>query len=276
MNQNVPMFWRDERLPFVELRKVDDGRDIHYAPHSHKQWSIGAITGGNSSFVYREDAFDVRDGDLVMMNPEWMHACNPVENQPWSYLMLYLDTSWLTQLRYDAGLLTEQNWQDISTAVISDPGWYQRYNEVADCLMDAQRELLEKQTLVIAFLVDLMTSLDGHESSLPSAIPEALQQVAGRLRDRATEEISLEDLCQLSNYSQGHLIRLFKRHFGLTPHAYQINCRIQLGQQDLKQGKAIAETAVDAGFSDQPHFQRTFKKLVAATPSQYQKNSLKH
>ncbi|MFC7293614.1 AraC family ligand binding domain-containing protein [Marinobacter aromaticivorans] len=29
------------------------------------------------------------------MNPEWVHACNPVRNQPWAYLMLYVDAAWL-------------------------------------------------------------------------------------------------------------------------------------------------------------------------------------
>ncbi|MGO1888564.1 MAG: helix-turn-helix domain-containing protein, partial [Halomonas sp.] len=48
-----------------------------------------------------------------------------------------------------------------------------------------------------------------------------------------------------------------------------INQRIQLGQQVLKQGHPIVEAALNAGFNDQPHFQRTFKRLVAATPNQY-------
>jgi AraC-like DNA-binding protein len=57
----------------------------------------------------------------------------------------------------------------------------------------------------------------------------------------------------------------------MTPHAYRLNRRIQLGQQALKQGQPIASIAHSAGFSDQAHFQRVFKQRVAATPEQYRR-----
>ncbi|MNE94729.1 Transcriptional activator FeaR [compost metagenome] len=55
----------------------------------------------------------------------------------------------------------------------------------------------------------------------------------------------------------------------MTPHAYVINRRIQLGQSALRLGRPIAEVALESGFADQPHFQRMFKRLLAATPGQY-------
>ncbi|MFG1491892.1 helix-turn-helix domain-containing protein, partial [Oceanospirillum sp. HFRX-1_2] len=36
-----------------------------------------------------------------------------------------------------------------------------------------------------------------------------------------------------------------------------------------KQGQPIVEAALSAGFADQPHFQRVFKKVLQATPNQY-------
>ncbi len=47
------------------------------------------------------------------MNSEWVQACNPIDNQRWAYLMLYVDTDWLTALRYEAGLLEAPHWEDI-------------------------------------------------------------------------------------------------------------------------------------------------------------------
>jgi hypothetical protein len=59
MELTQPVFWRDPRMPYVELRKVGDGRKVCYAPHSHTQWSIGAITEGTSTFIYRSDEYHV-------------------------------------------------------------------------------------------------------------------------------------------------------------------------------------------------------------------------
>ncbi|MCK2148047.1 MULTISPECIES: AraC family transcriptional regulator [Pseudomonadota] len=269
-----PLFWRDSRMPYVELRRVMDGREVCYAPHSHTQWSIGAITTGQSTFLYRGDQFKVSAGDLVIVNPNWVHACNPIDNQPWGYLMLYIDTDWLTNLRHEAALLDTPVWQDISTATLHDHEWYVGYCRMAECLLGADRDLLEKQTAVVEYLTALMHELSGQVAEPQQEAPDNLQAVADYLKAHASVEVSLDTLCEQSGYSPGHLIRSFKHHFGFTPHAYLINYRIQYGQQELKRGRPIAETAVNSGFADQPHFQRTFKKLLAATPKQYQRSLL--
>ncbi|MDI7066180.1 helix-turn-helix domain-containing protein, partial [Klebsiella pneumoniae] len=50
---------------------------------------------------------------------------------------------------------------------------------------------------------------------------------------------------------------------------YLINRRIQYSRAQLRRGYPIADVALDAGFADQAHLQRTFRRLVAATPGQY-------
>lgn len=276
MNNNKPLFWRDPRMAYVELRKVEDGRQVCYAPHSHTQWSLGAITAGESTFQYRNERYPIQAGTLVMMNPGWVHACNPVDDRPWSYLMLYVDSAWLTRLRFDAGLLDAPHWEDFTTAVICQQKWFAGYCCMAACLLDPSRNLLDKQTAVVEYLGALMHELaDSPAQSLPRA-PAILQELAAYLDEHAAEQISLGALCRRSGYSPGHLIRAFKQHFGFTPHAYLINRRIQLGQSELKGGMPIADAALNAGFADQPHFQRTFKRLVAATPNQYRLPSPSH
>lgn len=269
-----PLFWRDVHMPHVELRKIVDGRKLRYAPHSHVQWSLGAIIEGQCRFFYREDQFQVGAGSLVMMNPDWVHACNPVKDQTWSYWMLYVDTDWLTRLRYEIGLLEQPCWQDIPTAVIADPGLYSGYAGMVASLVNPDQAMAEKQQLLVDYLTALMHWLAVQPAASVSDKPESMQAVADFLRRHATEAISLQYLCECTGYSPGHLIRAFKHYSGFTPHEYLVNCRIQLGQIELKQGKAIAEAALNAGFSDQPHFQRTFKKLVAATPHQYRQSLL--
>ena len=273
---HTPIFWRDSRMPHIELRKVTDGRKVYYNLHSHTHWSLGAITQGVSTFIYRENSYHVTEGDLVLMNPDWPHACNPIENQPWAYLMLYVDTTWLTQLRYDEGLLQRPRWQDIANAVITDNHLYQGYCTMAATLLDETRELLDKQTQVIEYLSTLMHTLDNQKLVLDRQTPAALNKLAIYLNEHCTEELSLDELCTLSGYSPSYLIRSFRQHFGMTPHAYIVNKRIQYGQQQLKKGISIIDTALNAGFADQAHFQRTFKRLVAATPNQYRKSSTNH
>lgn len=262
-----PIFWRDSALPHVELRQVEDGRNVCYAPHTHAEWSMGAITGGESTFVCDQRQCRVETGSLVFVNPNHVHACNPIKGQPWAYLMLYIDTQWLAELRNRLGLSLTPEWQDLAPEVMHSPEVFDAFVGLAECLLDPARSIELKNDRLVALLSDLMPRLSASAAGRP--VPAALCALADYLDRHCAEEVSLDLLCRQAEISPGHLIRCFKQHFRMTPHAYVINRRIQLGQRALRVGRPIAEVALDSGFSDQPHFQRMFKRLLAATPGQY-------
>nr|WP_301282907.1 MULTISPECIES: AraC family transcriptional regulator [unclassified Halomonas] len=269
VNASTPLFWRDPRLPEVELRVIRDARHVAYALHSHDHWSLGAVTRGQSTFVYRDEHHAIRAGDLVLMNPGWAHACNPLQSEPWAYLMLYVQTAWVSELRFNAGLSRSPQWQDIATGVISSPLLYQRYRRTIAALLNKRLSAPAKKAALAGYLREVFVHLDAPTAQERERVSPALAALAAYLDDNALEAVTLDELCRLSGYSAGHLIRAFKRHFHMTPRAYLINRRVELGRERLKQGHSIADTALTLGFNDQPHFQRTFKRLLAATPKQY-------
>lgn len=59
----------------------------------------------------------------------------------------------------------------------------------------------------------------------------------------------------------------------MPPHAYQINVRLDRAKDLLLRGWPISEVAREAGFYDQSHFTRYFKRLVGVTPGSYAKDS---
>ncbi|PKL95495.1 MAG: AraC family transcriptional regulator, partial [Gammaproteobacteria bacterium HGW-Gammaproteobacteria-9] len=104
----------------------------------------------------------------------------------------------------------------------------------------------------------------------PHAEPlQQLSRAADYIAEHCTEALRLEDICQAAELSPSYFIRTFKQHYGMTPHAYLLNRRIQRSQHWLREGLDLAEIALAAGFADQAHFQRTFKRQLAATPGQY-------
>jgi AraC-like DNA-binding protein len=98
-----------------------------------------------------------------------------------------------------------------------------------------------------------------------------LERAADYMREHCTQLLKLEDLCDAAQLSPSYLIRAFKQHYGMTPHAFLLNQRIQFARDRLRSGKLIADVALEAGFADQAHFQRVFKQHFAATPGQYQR-----
>jgi AraC-like DNA-binding protein len=84
------------------------------------------------------------------------------------------------------------------------------------------------------------------------------------------QALRLDDICAEANLSASYLIRAFKKRYGVAPHEYQTNRRIQFAKARLREQIPLAQVALEAGFADQAHFQRMFKRLSAVTPGQYQ------
>lgn len=80
---------------------------------------------------------------------------------------------------------------------------------------------------------------------------------------------SIENMARHIGMSPYHMIRQFKAVCGLTPHQFQIQCRVRKAQKLLEQGESVTEAAYATGFCDQSHFDRCFQKIVRLTPNEY-------
>lgn len=266
--EKAPRFWRDAALPFIEARAIADGREVCYARHSHAHFSIGAITAGRSTYVHEHAQFEVAAGTVVLMNPGDVHACNPIDDQPWSYVMLYVETPWLTDLQHQLGFARDLEFRRFSATHLDDTALFNGLNGLYETLVDEQQDVLRKQSAAVEFFSDLQLGLNPAGPSLREPNFK-LERAANFIREHCTEVLNLDDICAAAQLSPSYLIRAFKQHYGMTPHAFLVNQRIQFARERLRGGQLIADVALEAGFADQAHFQRAFKQHLAATPGQY-------
>ncbi|MGF6480779.1 AraC family transcriptional regulator [Paraburkholderia youngii] len=267
---DAPRFWRSDALPFIEARSIDDGRKVCYAKHSHETFSIGAVTGGRSVYLNRHAREWIGAGAVVMMNPDDVHACNPVAGERWSYRMLHVDVAWFTKLQHELGFNENHAFRAFSQIMTLDAALFDGLNRLCAILAsnDGDIDTLRKESAAITFFSNVQQTLN------PASLPERaasgqLARAAEYIAENCTRALKLDDVCAAAGLSASHLIRAFKLRYGMTPHAYLINRRIQYSRAQLRRGALIADVALDAGFADQAHLQRTFKRLVAATPGQY-------
>ena len=257
-------FWHDPALPFIEARAVQDGRHVCYDKHSHAHFSIGAITGGHSHYLNQRSRQEVGPGSLVLMNPEEVHACNPIADQPWSYLMFYLDTDWLRSQQEEAGLGSEFRPFDMTAS--RDPLLYQGLQHLHHQLVQAP-DPLAREVACHLFSRQLLARLT--PARWDDRPPQHLQRAAELMQDDSASPLSLSQLSAVAGLTPSHFVRAFSHHYGMTPHAYLLDRRIRHARSLLRQGQPLAEVALASGFADQAHFQRQFKRRVAATPGQY-------
>ena len=263
-----PRFWRDDALPFIEARSVHDGRKVRYAKHAHETFSIGIVTNGHCVYLNGKTRERIGAGSVVVMNPGDAHACNPSHDELWSYRMLYVEVSWLIGIQEYLGISRNQRFRPFLTTATTRPRLYAGLRRFYDVLTDERAECLQKHSAALAFMAAVQQAL--HPApDLPRHEHRGLVRAAEFIRDNHARPLKLDEICSAAELSPSYLIRAFKDKYGLTPHAYLINCRVEFSRSQLRRGRPIAEVALAAGFSDQAHLQRSFKKLVAVTPGQY-------
>lgn len=115
----------------------------------------------------------------------------------------------------------------------------------------------------------ISTDILSNESKVGTSYLQRLKQL---ISDRPENAFLIDDMAQSVSISPYHMIREFKNACGLTPHQFQIQCRVRKAQKLLGEGKSVTEAAFDTGFCDQSHFDRCFRKLVGLTPNAYKKS----
>lgn len=90
------------------------------------------------------------------------------------------------------------------------------------------------------------------------------------LNDSIAESVSLTDVADEVGVHPVHLAAVFRRFQGCSVGEYVRRQRVELARQKLASAKcSLAQIASEAGFTDQSHFTRTFKRLMGVTPGRY-------
>jgi AraC family transcriptional regulator len=96
------------------------------------------------------------------------------------------------------------------------------------------------------------------------------QRLARYIDERLHENLSVLQLCDVAGISPCHFVRLFKKSFGLPPHKYLVQKRLEQVCKLLKEGDTpLKRVASLCGFYDQAHMTRLFKENYHLTPKQF-------
>ena len=238
MTRDIPQtFWRSPLLPGVELRSTWQSRQA-YKTHSHAQLSIGAIVEGQTRCVCNGETYLLSPGDVIIIPAHVPHSCNPVDGQPRSYHMLYIETDFHP-----------------APQIVRSESLFRHYLQAIENLSSQAVE-----TLLAALPA---------EPAQPATLRPTSLQLQETLLENLVAPPSLDALAHRFSLRKETLIRTFKQDIGLTPITFLNSARIEFAKTRLRAGADIADVGYQSGFADQSHFHKTFVSYTAATPRQY-------
>jgi AraC family transcriptional regulator len=98
--------------------------------------------------------------------------------------------------------------------------------------------------------------------------PRWVRQVRDLLHEEFRRRLTLEEIACSVGVHPAHLARAFRRYHRCTVSDYVRNLRIEYACHRLRTSNAsLATIALEAGFSDQSHFSRVFKRHTGTSPA---------
>jgi AraC family transcriptional regulator len=143
----------------------------------------------------------------------------------------------------------------------------------AELRSDDMMGRLYVESLTQALVVHLLR----HYSEVPQIITSGnrsltrthLQQAIDYIHTHLDRDLSLAELASAINISPTYFASLFKQAMGISTHQYVIQQRVEQAKMMLKRTDlAIADIALQVGFSSQSHLTQQFKRVTGMTPKQ--------
>lgn len=268
MKKEITKYWSNNDLGDLECLYAEY-LTFSFAPHFHEGFAIGVIESGADVFDYRGAERIAAAGDIMLINPSEVHTGHAIDENGWTFRMMYVDPELMRKVCEElTGKISDIPF--FSKTVVRDDSTARRILRLHRALENSDSPL-ERESL---FLLAMMQLISRHADSKTSIQNSGNEHAAvARARDyfhaNACQNITLEELAEIAFLSPFHLLRVFRKETGITPHAYQTQIRIERAKRLLRDRFSITQTALATGFFDQAHFSRQFKRYVGISPGKF-------
>ena len=233
-----------------------------FEPHRHDTYAIGVTTSGVQTFRYRGTRRVCLPGQLHVLHPDETHDGAAGTDDGFGYRILYI-----------APELVRGALGGRALPFVADPVQppTPTTRAIASLLADIDDPLSDLGCAEItATVADGFLSLGGGPDRRPATIDlRAVELVRDHLAAHAREPTPAATLEVIAGTDRYTLARHFRWAFGTSPDRYRTLRRLALARAAIQSGQPLARAAAEAGFADQSHMSRQFKRTYGLTPGRW-------
>lgn len=258
--------WRDPAFGGFDLLSASYVSH-RFVPHAHQEFVIAAYEAGAEAFVCAGKPDVASAGCILVIRPGEVHSGYAAIQQGWQYRAFYpgqdvVEAIW----QADGGMARLPR---IETRLFDDAVLAARLSRVHRRIEQGS-DRLQSEIELVASLAELLQRF-GSRPQPRMILGESwkLRKARRHIEDAFRGEVGLSVLGDLTGLSAGYLTRRFHHLYGLPPHAYLTQIRLQEAKLLLRRGESQADIAAAVGFSDQSHLITQFKRAFGVTPGAY-------
>lgn len=240
--------------------------EAHYSPnlkiprHSHEYAFFCLLLRGSYVETNGSKARTCLPATITFQNESETHAVD-YENKGGAILSIELEPQWFERLKQTS--ITLSNTYDFQSGLSSALG-LKIYREF--------RSSDEASSLAIEGLaLELLAEASRQSMRVAASKPgPRIEQANEYLHAHFSDSIGLTVLAEIVGMHPVHLAREFRKRYGRTVGEQVRKLRIDYARHQIATSdQQLSEIALAAGFADQAHFSRVFKRLTGMTPAEF-------
>ena len=251
--------------------------DADTSVHVHECCEVLMCLSGGKTFFINDKIYDVKDGDIFVINPFEAHKITCAPEQPFKRWVLQIHPAFLYSHSSEntnlAGCFYLRN-EHTTNRLSPNVNQRARFEELFSSLGDDSR--FGDDIIKDIRVIELAALLNGCFSEnikdfkyVPAYENKVIEESIAYINENISDKLQLSDIAAHCYVSVNRLCCLFKKHLGTTVLKYIISKRITEAKKLLKKGESVSDTALSCGFSDYSNFIRTFKSIVGVSPGKY-------
>lgn len=246
------------------------GHNHHYPAHIHDCVEMIWLHAGQADLFCRKTVYRLSAGDMCMIAPNELHSTAIAPGGHCTFTIVHVPSSLYWPLvHHHAGTGRQTALEPVRVIEA------RRLNMPLVSLLEStvpSNDAGHIYSLLQKLVEDALTLPQRYSGSRPEKTfwHPAVMQAREALAENMEEGVNITDMAAMLGLNVRYFISLFKDGTGLSPHQYHIALRVERARH-LIQGftTPLSEVAVSAGFSDQSHLNRHFKRNYGYTPGAF-------
>ena len=257
-----------------------------YPVHKHSYFEIIFIREGIGRHYINGNQFSYQSGDVFLLGHEDYHYFEIDQHTCFNYIRF-------TEVFIKQGSSSkQQDWLKTIELLLNTP-----YQSNGSVIKDEQDKVLLDHLLIV-LIGEYNNRQHGFFEAVMDGLMKAILSIIGRnlIKEPAQdakevtsslfeallvhirtnicipENLRIEYLAQTFHYSPSYLSTYFKKQAGEPLQQYILKYKIKQVESRLKYSEhSVSQIAHEFGFSDESHFNKTFKKYYGLAPRDYRK-----
>lgn len=227
------------------------GTSFHTDPHLHN--TLQLVFDIDKQFKLKDANSDWASFSAAIIKDKHLHqldSCGSIQ------LFIYLDKDSHYAKKLSEKYLSEQGVADLAPSDIRklSTSFFKKLLVQSDC-----RALMQGCQTIFDHLI-------GHKPSGP--VDERIAKAVAFISNAATRQFKVADVAGHVCLSESRLRHLFKAQVGQPIQNFIMWMKVVDSLNMILQGKQLAQSAIDAGFWDGSHMNRSYKELIGLPPGQ--------